>query len=176
MIGSRLDTVLVKLCAVIIVVLSLQGLTSYAAYFVTGEDAWKLTLLAFFFVFAIPFGIATLLWYFPATVVGISSPNTEDHRDHPVQPTDLILVGVTLVGLYALVFGVIDLFHYEAVRVAEAAYLGVEVDGTYEPSPDTVAGRYTNVLQIFLGISLLLGRKGIASVLSRVRGRPTSNS
>ena len=176
MIGSRIDIVLVKLCAVFIVVFSLQGLTSYASYFVAGEDTLRITLIAFFFVFAIPFSIAALLWFFPATIVGIEPLDVQERRDEPARATYGILVGVTLVGLYTLVFGIIDLFHYEAVRVAEASYLGIEGTGTYEPTPDTAAGRYTNILQVLLGIILLLGRNGIARALAKVRGCSTIHS
>jgi len=176
MVGSLIDIVLVKLGAVFIVVLSLQGLTSYASYFVAGEDALEITLIAFLFVFAIPFGISALLWFFPATIVGITPLDVQERQDEPARATYGILVGVTLVGLYTLVFGIIDLFYYEAVRVAEASYLGIEGAGTYEPTPDTAAGRYTNILQVLLGISLLLGRNGIARALAKVRGRSTTHS
>ena len=165
--GNRIDVVLVKLCAVVIVVLSLQGLTGYVAYFVAGESSYVQAVLAFLLVFLIPVGLAALLWFFPVSTLRLKE--LEDKATTTLEPASLILVGITLVGLYVLVFGVIDLFYFEAVRVAEATYAGADPWGLFKPSPDTVAGRYTNILQIVIGAGLLLGRKGLANLLAAAR-------
>ena len=165
--GNRIDVVLVKLCAVVIVVLSLQSLTGYVGYFFVAEGAYPQAVLAFLFIFVIPAVLAALLWFYPATTIGLS--NAESAVPSTPRPEPLVLVGVTLIGLYALVFGAIDLFYYEAVRAAEAAYSGGDAYGTFRPSPDTVAGRYTNIFQVIIGVSLLLGRRGLAKLFSAVR-------
>lgn len=168
---TRVEVVLVKLCAAVIVVLTLQSLTYYAAYFMAGEQALGITLLAFFLVFAIPIGMAAILWYFPATVVGTSLGGSEFNESELASSRSAIFIGVTLVGLYTFVFGLIDLFYYEAVRLGEVAYFGSGDYGSYQPTPDTMAGRYTNILQVALGVLILLGRRGLSELLSRVRGR-----
>ena len=142
--GARVDVVLAKLCAVVIVVLSLQSLTNHLSYLLNTEGAFFFAALAFLFNFGIPVALAAVLWFFPATTLNLKSTDPAMSA-LPNDPDNYILVGVSLVGLYVLVFGVVDLFYFESVRYAEAQYFADGAYGTYEPSAGTVAGRYTNI-------------------------------
>ncbi len=170
--GSRIDVVLVKLCAVVIVVLSMQSLTGYVAYYVNTEEANFLAVSAFLLNFGLPLVFAGILWFFPATVIGDVSGDTQ-----PIEGgVDIVVLAVTLVGLYTLVFGVIDLAYYESFRATQQEIMDPDGFGTYSPSAQTVAGRVTNIIQIVLGLSLLVGRRQIARLLSRVRTAGVSTS
>lgn len=165
MTGRRIDVVLVKLCAVIILVLSMQSLTEYFAFYVNTVEANFIAVTAFLLNFAIPIVIAAVLWFFPATVVGTVSGDSQ-----PIESgVDLALLAVTLIGLYTLTFGIIDLGYYESFRIAEQNAVDPNRLGIYGPSPDTIAGRITNIIQIILGLALLIGKKQIARLVSRAR-------
>ncbi len=161
MAGRRIDVVLVKLCAVIIVVITMQSLTGFVAFYVNTPEANFIAISAFFLNFVLPMLIAVALWFFPATIIGPASDNSNDGASGP----DWALLSVTLIGLYVLVFGLIDLVYYESFRVAEQQAFDPDGLGIYEPSPDTTAGRITNMVQIVIGLILLAGKRGIARLI-----------
>ena len=161
MTGKRVDVVLVKLCAVIIVVLSLRTFSEFAAFYVHTPDADFIAVTAFLLNFALPILIAVALWFFPATIIGRVSDDTSVLGSG----VDVVLLSVTLIGLYVLVFGVIDLAYFESFRIAEQEALDPNRIGIYKPSPDTIAGRVTNIIQIVIGVVLLIGRRRIARLI-----------
>ena len=165
MAGKRIDVVLVKLCAVIIVVITMQSLTGFVAFYVNTPEANFVAVSAFFLNFILPMLIAVALWFFPATIIGPTSGERNDASTGP----DWALLSVTLIGLYVLVFGVIDLVYYESFRAAEQKAFDPDGLGIYEPSPDTIAGRITNIVQIVIGLGLLAGKRGIARFIKSAK-------
>ncbi len=165
MTGKRIDIILVKLCAVIIVVLSLQSITSFLAYYINAPNAGFLATAAIVLTFVLPMLIAAALWTFPATIVGQVSASADDDSAE----LDWVVISVTLISLYVLVFGVIDLVYYESFRIAEREYLDPEGRGFYTPSPESAAGRITNIVQIVIGLLLLAGKRGIARLIRAAR-------
>lgn len=161
MAGKRIDVVLVKLCAVIIVVFTMQNLTGFVAYYVNSPEANVIAITAFFLNFVLPMLIAAALWFFPATIIGPVSGDSNE----AVSGLDWALLSVTLVGLYVLVFGVIDLAYYESFKVLEKKTLDPDNLGIYSPSPETIAGRVTNIIQIVIGLMLLAGKRRIANLI-----------
>lgn len=165
MAGKRIDVVLVKLCAVIIVVITMQSLTGFVAFYVNTPEANFIAISAFFLNFVLPMLIAVVLWFFPATIIG---PASDDDGDPAFGP-DWVLLSVTLIGLYVLIFGVIDLVYYESFRIAEQQAFDPGGLGGYEPSPDTIAGRITNITQMVIGLALLAGKRGIARLIKSAK-------
>jgi hypothetical protein len=161
MVGKRVDIVLVKLCAVIIVVITMQSLTGFVVFYVNTPEANFIAISAFFFNFVGPMLIAVALWFFPATVVGQVSNDSNDTASDP----DWVLISVTLVGLYVFVFGVIDLVYYESFNIAEQQASDADQFGAYSPSPEKFAGRITTIVQILIGIVLLAGKHRIARLI-----------
>ena len=89
---------------------------------------------------------------------------------------DVMLVGVSLIGLYAFVFGIIDLLYFEAYRYAEIELLKSAEFSDHPASPQSFAGRVTNIAQILLGCVLVVGRKGIVELIRKARGpRPRAS-
>ena len=84
---------------------------------------------------------------------------------------DLWVLGVSLIGLYALVFGVIDLLFVESLRFAERGFAESSNLPDYGASPQSIVGRVTNITQILIGLALILGRRRIAGFLRNVRHR-----
>lgn len=167
LVGKRVDLVLVKLCAVIVVVITLQNLTTDLAYYVISPHADFVLIMAVVMNFALPMLIAAALWFFPATIIG---PVSNQINSEPAEP-DWTVIAVTLIGLYVLIFGLIDLLYYESFRIAERDIVDPDRVGFYSPSPDSVAGRITSIVQSAIGLLLLAGKRGIARLITAARGR-----
>ena len=165
MAGKRIDIVLVKLCAVIIVILSMQNIVRFLAFYMNTPNAGFLATAAVVLTFVLPMLIAAALWFFPATIIGPVSASADDDSTEP----DWVVISVTLIALYVLIFGIIDLVFYESFRIAEREYLDPDGRGIYTPSPESVAGRITNMLQIAIGLLLLAGKRGIARLIRAAR-------
>lgn len=168
--STRIGIILIKLGAAFMFINLLGDASSFLGYFELVEDRLGLAVVSLTMTVILPAIIIAVLWYFPATIIGKQTPdNTGAPRLDDAAGG--ILVGVSLVGLYALAFGAVDLFYYETQRWAEASYGGQVSYGEFRPTSGTIAGRYTSVFQIVVGLTLLLGRRGISTILSRARGR-----
>ena len=163
----RLDAVLVKLAAVFIVVSALRNLSDYA-YFFVGAEANAPIFFGVALVFVVPVCVAFVLWRFPNLVIGSFAPRDPVAPTADVSADKLLLIGISLLGLYTLVFGIIDLVYFEAYRFGERA-MARAADYDMPISMHTVAGRVTNVVQILFGVALLAGRHGIADFVRRAR-------
>jgi hypothetical protein len=174
MAGTRLDIVLVKLGAIAILVNSLQTMSNYSTYVYGWEGGLLLALTAFIPSVAIPIAIAAVLWFFPATILG--HPLSEAREEPDSSSYSILFAGIALLGLYALVFGIIDLAYFETQRQIEIqAYKSADF-GPYRMSPQLIAGRIATVIQILFGAILLIGRKPIANALRTVRRAGTGAS
>lgn len=166
---KRIDVVLVKLGAVFIVVYALQGLAYYISFMMGAEEYVSIAAVIFCLVFAIPAAISFVLWRFPATVTGALYDQFESPSDNGTLGQNALLIGVSLIGLYTLVFGVIDLVYFEAHRYAELQLAKDANFPEYPILPQTLAGRVTNIVQVILGGILIYGRNGISVFLRQVR-------
>lgn len=170
------NVVLIKLGALVIVVLSLQNLTDYLAYLSVGPDMLYVPIVAFGLNFLIPVAIAFALWRFPATLLGRNVPDEPAALQTSMSPEAVMLIGVSLIGLYTLIFGLIDLLYFETIRISQRQIAEDRTYLDYVASPQDIAGRITNVTQIAFGLLLIIGRRGIAAFLQRIRYAGTGAS
>ena len=173
MTNNRVDITLVKLGAVLIVVLTLRNFADYAFYFTGnpfGEGGLVYTLIAGLILqLVIPLSIAGALWRYPNLITGSLAPHEPIGADSAMSAENLLLVGVSLIGLYTLVFGVIDLLYFEAYRMGEAKLFEEAEYPEIPVSPQSLAGRITNIVQILFGAALLFGRRGLTDMIMKVR-------
>jgi hypothetical protein len=165
----RIDLVLVKLGAIFIIVYALQNLAYYVSFIMGSEEYMLIAGFVFCLVFALPALIAWALWRFPATVVGLLYHGDDEGSKRSNDAGRALLIGISLIGVYTLAFGVIDLVYFEAHRFAEYRLAEDANFPDYPILPQTVAGRVTNIVQIVIGIALIYGRNGIATFLRQVR-------
>lgn len=165
----RIDLVLVKVGAAFIVVYALQNLAYYISFMMGAEEYMLIAAFVFCLVFALPALIAWALWKFPATIIGSLYRENESASNSSDASDRALLIGFTLLGVYTLVFGIIDLVYFEAHRYAEYKLARDANFPDYPILPQTIAGRVTNILQVFIGIVLIYGRQGITAYLRRVR-------
>jgi hypothetical protein len=165
----RIDLVLVKLGAIFIIVYALQNLANYMTFIMGGGEYMLTAVFEFFLIFAIPALISWALWRFPRSIVGSLYSGNDKALESSEDTGHILLVGISLLGVYTLVFGIIDLVFFEAHRFAEYRLSDYADYLDYPILPQTVAGRITNIVQIVVGIVLIYGRNGIATFLRQVR-------
>ena len=166
---TRVDIVLVKLGAVFIVVYALQNLAYYISFLMGAEEYIYIAAVVFCLVFVLPAAFSWALWRFPATITGALYDNSESPSESDPHSQTALYIGVTLIGLYTLVFGIIDLVYFEAHRFAELQLAKDANFPEYPVLPQTVAGRMTNIVQVILGGILIYGRNGISDFLRHIR-------
>ncbi len=81
------------------------------------------------------------------------------------------MTGIALLGLYAFTFGLLDVLHAESFRIWENRLQEFYDSDPYPTPAGTVAGRITSYVQVVFGLVLMLGRKGVAALILKVRGR-----
>ena len=167
--STKTDIALIKLGAVFIVVLALQNLAYYLSFIMGSAEYVRIAIVVFCLVFVLPVATAFLLWRFPNLISGSLYSRSEEGAGKSLDIDKVLLVGVSLIGLYTLVFGVIDLVYFEAHRYAELQLAKDANFPEYPVLPQTVAGRITNILQVILGVVLIYGRRGIALFLRQIR-------
>ena len=166
---ARTDIALVKLGAVFILVYSLQSLAYYVSFLMGSEEYVYIAAVVFCLVFVLPGAFSWVLWKFPATVTGLLYDKSESTNKTSVESQKILFIGVALIGLYTLVFGIIDLVYFEAHRYAELQLAKDANFPDYPILPETVAGRMTNIAQVILGGVLIYGRNGISVFLHQIR-------
>lgn len=165
----RIDLVLVKLGAIFIIVYALQNLANYMTFIMGGGEYMLIAVFEFFLIFVVPALISWALWRFPKSIVGSLYSGDDKVLEKSEDTGRTLLVGISLLGVYTLVFGIIDLVYFEAHRFAEYRLTDYADYFDYPILPQTVAGRITNIVQIVIGIVLIYGRNGIALFLRQLR-------
>ena len=161
----RTDVVLVKLGAALIVVTAVGNFQTYLSL-ILGNHWWVPTaLIALLFAVALPVLIAYAFWKFPNTVVGVLEADARTEKSQGITPNELMLIGVSLIGLYTLVFGLVDLVHTETMRVTFVRHLRMMNMPATTISPDADAQRYAGIVRVVLGSLLIAGRHNIAGIL-----------
>ena len=161
----RIDVVVVKIGAVIIVTLALQHLSSYLSWMAVTSE-WPAAVFAVITLsFFLPVIMASILWFFPTTIVGTLSQTREPTEPPTYSPELILMIGISLIGLFMLVSGLLDIIFWEStwqiIQQSEARNDPV--------SPQTLASRITNIARLLFGFGLLFGRRKIADWIYGIR-------
>ncbi len=159
--------VLVRLVAVLLFVRALQGLSSVSSLLASVSATPTLILSTLTFGVALPIGIALTLWSHPEKLIGAQPSNAQ--AAEPISASQLLTVGISLLGLFALVYGIVDMFRIETAqfllhRFAQNANLPNEA-----VSFAVIVSRATYAVQIIVGLALVLARNGLSDLLLRVK-------
>jgi hypothetical protein len=161
----RIDVVVVKIGAVIIVMFALQHLSSNLSWMATMSE-WPAAVFAVIGLsFFLPVFMASVLWFFPATIVGALSQFKESTETPVYSPELILMIGVSLIGLFVVVSGLLDIIYWESLWqiIKQREALGNPV------TPQTLASRFTNFARLLLGFGLLFGRRTIADWIYGIR-------
>jgi len=159
--------VLVRLAAAFLFVRGVQGLASYSYLLTADKQLAAFAIVTLLFSVVLPIGIAIILWMHPEKVTGAQVTTTKS--DDPMSAEAILMIGITLLGLYVFVYGVVDLFQTEAFqmlrsKVAANLDLPNEVVGR-----QAIADRVMYIVQIALGLALIFGRNGLSRLLMKAR-------
>jgi hypothetical protein len=111
--------------------------------------------------------ICGALWFFPVTIASKLLPSYSQPRDlqSPAPLQEWQALGVICIGLWALSRAVPDLVYW-------VTYMGMAFEGDSpvgEFAPDQKAGFIATIAEIAVGLWLVLGAKGVAALLFKIR-------
>lgn len=159
--------VLVRLAAAFLFVRGVQGLSSYS-YLLTGNaPAPNFAVVTLIFSVILPIAIAIILWLHPEKVTGAEIVSAKS--EEPVSASAILMIGITLLGLYVFVYGVVDLFYFESIRYAQLRANGAMDLPDVALTTQTIASRVTNLVKIVLGVCLILGRNGLTRLFLKAK-------
>jgi hypothetical protein len=124
------------------------------------------------FSVGIPLLLGLALIYFPSTattkVLRIASPAADESRDTPL----LERVAIAALGLWLAVQAVLEGVHTFSRWHLYRRFVEDQYPGATGPAigPQEFAGLITALLQLAIGLWLLLGSRGLANALARLRG------
>jgi hypothetical protein len=159
--------VLVRLAAAFLFVRGIQGLTAYS-YLLTGDSpAPSFAIVTLLFGVMLPIGIAIVLWLHPEKVTGAQIVSAKS--EEALSASAILMIGITLLGLYVVVYGVVDLFYFEAMQYAQSRATDEMNLPNEAMSAQVVASRVTNFVKILLGVCLILGRNGLTRLFLKAK-------
>ncbi len=159
--------VLVRLAAVFLFVRGVQGLSSFS-YLLTGEaEIATFAVVTLVFGVFLPAGIAVHLWLHPEKVTGAQVAGSRGTE--PLTAGQILTVGITLLGLYAFIYGLVDLFSAEA-DYALQRYMAATANLPDEVMRKQVlVSRVTYGVQIAVGVCLIMGRDGLSRLFLKAK-------
>lgn len=159
--------VLVRLAAAFLFVRGVEGLASYSFMLAGDSQVSTFALITLVFGVFMPIGIAIILWLYPEKVTGAQIINTKP--EEAVSASAILMIGITLLGLYVFVYGVVDLFRVEALQMVQSN-MAADMDLPNEAmSSQAIANRITYAVKILLGLCLILGRSGLTRMLLKAK-------
>jgi hypothetical protein len=111
--------------------------------------------------------ICAVLWFFPVTIASKLLPSYSQPPDalNPPRWNEWQTLGVICIGLWTLTRAVPDLVYW-----VTSMGMSFESDSPVnELAPDQKASFITTLVEIAIGIWLVLGAKGMAAVLFKIR-------
>lgn len=169
MAAYRIGIVLCRVGAAVLTVQAIRSLAYPLAGLVTsgGEADAQIWLLSLYS--AVPGLVAIGLWIFADRIARIPDRAEVVQDTDSCGEVDFVGAGTAMIGLTIAVLGLISEADLEIMN-----WLQPDLDPGYEGILDpqaarTIASRIANILQIILGVGLILGRKGIAALLTTVR-------
>ncbi len=169
MIISSVGVVLCRLAAIVLFVRAAIGIGGSIQMFAESLTPVWTNLIILVFIGAAPAVIGAGIWIYAERISRLSAGVSEAEESHGMRPADLIMVGSILIGLYAVLFGIVDGFAAEAGFLAEPD-LGDNVPVRWTTdSAQRLARRIPYIVQVALGLFLILGRERIARLLLKAR-------
>ncbi len=174
MTAQSMGIVMVRLFSIYLVVTAIQslsytlpalfnfgtgGMSSLSAFAILGSVSLWLGLSTV----VIPALCAWWLWRNAERVL----PGLTDEEPSTVDASDFMLVGVSLLGLYLLTWGIINIARVEA-SIAMRAEAGM--GAISNAAGDTaMSQRLPSIIQVLVAIPMLLGRHRLAELLVRAK-------
>ena len=159
--------VLVRLAAVFLFVRGVQGLASFS-YLLTGDGQLAaLAIVTLIFGVFLPAGISIVMWQHPEKVIGAQMVPAKS--EGPISAIQILMIGISLLGLYSLVYGIVDLLRIEAEQMSLAHFASSMNLPNEAADTRTITNRVAYGAQIAIGLCLILGRNGLSWLLVKAK-------
>lgn len=160
---------LCKIAAVYLFITAAHGvsLISVKAYMITGDLA---DLALGLLIMVVPPVVAgVFLWKFSDRIGQVSDQPEPAKLSANLTTDDLLAVGVFLVGLYAVLFGLVDAIGVEGADWVARSIPDSEADYQSHALFRNWARRAGYLLQIFLGVGLIYSRFSLVALSHKFR-------
>ena len=164
---SREDfvAIAVRLFSVFLFLGVIKQVPDVVQFFATGDQgrAW-----AIFNALGLLSGalICVLLWFFPLSIARRLLPVMREPRTEPPMDASLALsVGLTLIGIWVLAYGVVDAIYWLTLWIRTRQVPAVY----FEWSHDQVASVFATLAELVIGLWLVVGNAGIRRLIYRYR-------
>ena len=168
MITSTVGVVLCRLVAIMLFINAAENIAYSAVQFFQSPAGIVPGLIAISLTIFAPVVTGVVLWIYAERICRINSSSSEPQLSSSLHAVDLIVIGTTLIGLYAVLFGVVS-----AVRIETGFWAQGQLNpNTYFPYDTTahrVLLRAPYITQIVLGGLLIVGRRSLAKLLQKAR-------
>ena len=159
--------VLVRLAAVFLFVRAVQGLSTFS-YMLTGDaKIATFAVVTVVFMVILPAAVAIILWIHPEKVTG--AQQTDGKQEGSISAEQILMIGVSLLGVYLAIYGVVDLFRIEANQVLQQQLVEQSNWPNEAHSRAIIIERVGYGIQIAVGTLLILGRSGLSRLLLKAK-------
>ena len=165
--AMTISFVLVRLAAIFLFVRAVQGLSTFS-YMLSGDErVATFAVITVVFMVILPAAVAIVLWIHPEKVTGAQA--SDGKSEGPISAQQILMIGVSLLGLYLIVYGVVDLFRIEANQVLQQQLLGDTELHDEAQRRAIVLSRIGYGIQLAMGVLLVLGRSGLSRLLLKAK-------
>jgi hypothetical protein len=161
----QIATLVLRLAAVAWALIAIHY--TYEAFVQTlFEPYTSLRLAGFWFYLAAHLGACALLWFFPTAIARKLVPSLADTPVSPPSPSpQWYTLGVMIIGTWMFTRAVPDVVYY----IGLASFSRALDVSAHAWGPEEKAGVVATVAELVLGAALVLGARGWAEVLFRLR-------
>ena len=165
--AMTISFVLVRLAAIFLFVRAVQGLSTFSYLLSGDEKVATFAVITVVFMVILPAAVAIVLWIHPEKVTGAQASDRKS--EGPISAHQLLMIGVTLLGLYLAVYGVVDLFRIEANQVLQQQLTGDASLRDEARHRAVVISRIGYGIQLAIGMLLIVGRGGLSKLLLKAK-------
>ncbi len=164
---EHLIAVGVRLFAISLIIFILQNIATIITFYLDSD--FVLENIEYYIGLIILSPLLVLwLWFFPLKIASKISgfPAIDPEQLENIQYKKLLETGIILIGIYCLYFAIVDLFYWMFFWfLLPSDYSYADKVLTFDQKANTI----TTVLELVFAVYLILGNKGIAKIIRKLR-------
>lgn len=165
---NQVGILLCRIAALFLVVQAIENVAFGMSFAITTGQEY-LNLVAVLMMMAPPLIAAAVIWFMAARLSGFDTTAGEEAAPPARDFALLVNAGILLIGLYALLFGIIDLVRVEAGFWAQEYYRPEDIPLTSQELISRWPARASYALKIVFGFLLVVGRDAVAHFFRHLR-------
>lgn len=155
----------VRLFAIGLAIYSIKTLPGMIAFY--HQEGTESAMYAFIGISILILFIAAFLWKFPLSTASKIIPRAapESSQSYNWSEQGILTCGFIILGVYFLYYAVSDSIYWFYIWHYSQSVNGIRI----ELSPFQVASIITTVFEFFIAIALILGSRGVANIIKKLR-------